>query len=626
MVELSRSFLNRRLERTPPAATLSGVPGLPRIPDDSGALAQASATFAQGLAALGKAAGQIAERDLQLKRADEVAKAGQALGQFGMGMATVQQGLVESNMPALDRPQALRTGGEELIQTLVQTVPPRAQERFKAEATQALARMVLSEQSSAATQFVHEQKAALPPLLDLLGRQLVGADDRQRPAILQSMTATATSFAEAGIVPAPLAQALVREAVDRNDTLRTQQAIVAQPAAMQQHLTDLAAGKPGTPGLPVPPAKDLADLKRAADGQVGQDLARLDRDERDADKKLRQIQDANMLKLQDRLAQPDLTTQEVQRLRQEATTLAEQRLLSPTDHGMVMRDTRTLTKALQEGPAQTDPAVKRSILITLYGGELGGQNLDLVKDHLMQWIDEGKVNLKDGQEWMQEITRQRQANYYTKIPAYDEGRDFLQMTVNYLSKISVVPGADKKAIEEMQSRTAYALQTYSERVRSVWEREGIRGVEAQAAAIAREVQTYFSLTPPQVLAHFPPPPALAQAEGTTVAERYTDAARRLQAMDLPDSERANQARLLQERRVIEEQVERNNPPPPAKPLTTPPIPNAPRTETTGQWRSERTGEKPPFPVGDPRRETWEREGSVQGPPQPGRFWGSTPPR
>lgn len=616
MVELSRSFIRERLQRTPTAAALVSVPAVPRVPDESGAMLRASATFTEGLAALGQSLSAFAARERQLAYAQDVAKTGEAVGQFQLGMAPLQQRMLETQVPALERPAYLRQHGEALIQTLAAGVPERMQPQFTAQATQDLARFVLAEQSAASRQFVSEQQQALPAVLDLVGRQLVGADDRQRPAILASLTAIGTSYAEAGIVSAPLAQALVRETVDRQDTIRTQQQIMANPAAMQQHLRDLSAGKPGTPGLPVPPAKDLADLTRQANQQVGQDLALLDREERQSEAKLRQTQDANMVRLQGRLYDPEISAQQVQRVQQEATTLAEQRQLSKEDHAQVMRETRTLTQTLQQGPAVTAPAAKIRILGRLYGGDPGGSGLDALREDVLQGMLDGQINLKDGTDWLKEIANQRQANYYTKIPAYDEGREFLQVTVNYLSKMSFLPNVNKKAVEEMQSRTAYALQLYSERIRDVWQRDGVRGVEAQAAPLAREVQTYFGVTPLQVLQHFPPPTVLTEAQGTTVEERYTDAARRLQAMDLPESERANQYRLLQERKVIELQVERNNPAPPATPSrsgTTPapaqaPAPQggaAPQT-TPGQTRSQRTGQTNPYPPGSPKAQQWER--------------------
>lgn len=597
MVELARTFRREPLARQPGSSTLVGVPALPRVPDDSGLLAQAGATFAKGLYALSDAAAAINERDRKLKQAEEVAQSAKAVGEFQLFMATVPQQMQEQNVPALQRPDYMKTFGQGQIDTLAQDLPTRVQTAFRAQATQDLARMVFNQQSVASQQFVDEQRTGLPAILAMVATQRVTADERQLPGIDQSLSAIATSYAEAGIISAPLGSALVREAIDKTNTQRAQQAIIANPAAMQHHLTQLAAGRPGTPGLPVPPAKDLPDLKRAADVQMSQDLQRMDREERQSAAKLSQVQDANMQRLQNRLYDSNVTAQEVQRIEAETKQLADQGLIDKTDQAQVLRETRALTQTLSQGPAVTAPAWKVRIMGRLYGSEQGGGGLDALRDDVLQGMVDGQVNIKDGMDWLKEIQNQRQANYYTKIPAYDEGREFLKIATNYLANLNVfMPGADKKAIEQMQSRVAHAFQVYSDRIRGVWERDGVRGVEAQAALIAREVQTLFSVTPQEVLNHFPAPKALADAEGTTIEERYTDAARRLQGMDLPDSERAKQYQLLQERRVIEEQLLRNNPAaaPPKPAPAQPPAPSTPAPPMRGG--------APRYPPGDPRNQ------------------------
>lgn len=556
MVELSRSFFRDRLQRQPAAASLVSVPAVARVPDESGAMLRATATFTEGLTALGQSLSAEAARARQLAYAQDVAKTGEAVGKFQLGMAGIQQQMVEQNVPALERPAYLQQHGEELSATLVGGVPERQQQAFKAQTTQDLARFVLAEQSTASRQFVTEQQQALPALLDLVGRQLVSADDRQRPAILASLTAIGTAYAAAGIISAPLAQALVRETVDRQDTVRTQQQIVAQPSVMRQHLRDLAAGKAGVPGLPVPPAKDLPDLVRQAEQQVAQDVARFDREEREAADRLRQRQDAQMIRLQDRLYQAGVDVREVQRVQQEATTLAQQRELSKDDHGTIMRESRTLLYALQQGPVVSSPGVKARIITRLYGSDLSGSGLEAMKEEIFAGMTAGEVNFQDGQTWLQEISRQREANYFTKVPEYQENLKFLNATVNYLSDYKRNPTVNQEAVARLEMRTAHAMQDYSERMKAIWERDGRREVERQAPQVARDVLARNGLTPPEVLDYFPEPAILQQVPPTgDIGTRYDLAFGRLATDPMPEAQKVEIYRQLRTRQRLEEAVE-----------------------------------------------------------------------
>lgn len=557
MVELSRTFLQQRLSRQPPAATLVGVPQQVRVPDDSGLAAQAGAALARGLQATSQVFTHLAERNLRLKNAQETAQTNQAMGEFQLGLAPVMQGIAQENVPLLERPEALRARGQELIDGLLDTVPQRLQSTFKAAATQQLARFVLLEQSSTSQQFVTEQHANIPALLSLRARELVSADESQLPALKHGLSVLASTYVDSGIITRPLADALVQESIDRALTERTQLAIITQPERMLGHLEDLANGGPGAPGLPVPPHKELLTLVRTAQMQVAQDVARFEADERIASRRLAQQQDAERIRLQDRLYKPDLTLDEARRIGAEIRTAGEQRLLTPEDHGILLRDHRAVEHALVEGPAVTDPETKRTMLINLHS-DLGGKNLDTLRRAVVEGMTEGKINSKDAQSWLQEIDRQRQANYYTNIPAYKEGRQFLDQAVNYLNNIYVLSDENRAQVEQLQTRVAYALQSYSQEIRALWDQEGVRGVENRAQTIANEVATFFAVTPRSIMDFFPEPEVLRQVPaGVSVDERYTQAFQRLGANQrLTDAEKQAQYRLLRLRQTLETQVER----------------------------------------------------------------------
>lgn len=619
MVELSRVFNRERLQRQPSSATLVGVPALPRVPDESGLYAQAGATFARGLQALSETMSAIDYRNRKLREAQETAQTAEQVGNFHLGMAPIQQRMVEQNIPALDRPTYLREQGQALIDSLVEQVPTRTQTAFKAQATQDLGRFVLAEQSRATQQFVDEQKTALPALLALVGQQLVTADDRQRPGIEQSLTAIATSFAEAGAVSAPLASALVRETIDKTTTQKAQNAIVAQPQTMLTHLQQLAAGKPGVEGMPVPPAKDLPALVGQAQSQVRQDLERVDREERRAAYDQRQIQDATMGRLQARLYQPSLNAQEVQRIEQETNRLTQQRQLRPEDQGTILRETRTLQQTLAQGPQQSDPGLKTRVITNLYGGQMGSDGMDALKEEILQGMLDGKVNLKDGQEWLQELKNQRTANYYTSIPAYQEGKQFLDRTVNYLADYKRNPQVNQEALARLESKSAYALQEYSREMRLIWQQGGVAAVEAQAPEVARRVMRHWAVTPREVLDYFPEPaPLRLQPPGLPLEERYTNAYNRLHDAPMPDADKAELYRILRSRQALEEEVIRSEAaeeqraarerqqgpggtgrapvPPPAPPPPTPPPPRTPAQEVEQQkWRMGIPGQRGPKP-------------------------------
>lgn len=582
MVELSRSFLRERLSRQAPASTLAGVPALPRIPDESARFAQAGEALAAGLQAAGTAAAAFISRDNRLKQAQETAQAAQQIGNFQLGLAPLEAQMVTENVPYLERPDYLKTHGQELIDTLVDTVPERLQTAFQAEATQQLARLVLHQQSVASQQFVDEQKTSFASVIDLLARQRVSSDPRQHPAIDASLYALRDNYVQSGILTQGYADVVIRKAIDTTDTQRAQNAIIAQPQAMEEHLTQLAAGQAGLPNLPIPPPQDLPELVRQAQTQVRQDLERFEHSERRAAQDLTRVQEQQAMRLESRLLQSDLTLDQVRQIGQETRTLGDKGLLRKEDHGQILRETRAMEQALLAGPAVTDPALTRRMLIALHG-ELGGENLDLLRDNVVQWLEDGRVSTKDAQAWFGDITRQRQANYYTNMPEYKEGRQFLDQAVNYLNNITFSDVANKQEIEILQNRVAFALQGYSQRMREIWERDGVRGVQAQAAQVARDVQAMFNATPREVLDFFPEPAILNQVpRGGTVDERYTEAYQRLQAAPLPNAEKAEQYRLLQQRQRLETQVERGEealrrqPGPRASPGAPPPAAPPPR--------------------------------------------------
>lgn len=557
MVELRRSFFPERLPRSPTAAGLVSVPALPRVPDESARILQAGGALAEGLAQSGKAVAAVIQRDNQLKYAQETAQAAQQIGNFHLGVPAIQQRMVEENVPYLERSEYLKQYGQELRDELLANVPKRLQTAASAEMTTALARLMSQQTSLASAQFVDEHKQTFPNLVDMLSRQLVAADPRQFPAIEQSISAIGTAYVQAGILSQGLVNTYIQQAHDRAMTQRTQAAILAQPQAMDEHLTRLAAGQAGLPGLPVPPPQDLYALAQQARSQVRQDVEAFERNEQRAAADLSKVQDQHAINLENRLLETNLTLDEARQVGADARKLGEQGLLKPGPHGQILREARTMEKALLEGPAVTDAAIKRRMLIELHG-EHGGASLDVLRTQVVQWLEDRQISVKDAQDWLGEITRQREANYYTHDPLYKEARQFLDQSVNYLNNISFSSSANRQEVEEVQSRVANALEAYSARMREIWTREGPPGVKAQAMVEARAVQERFGVTPREVLNYFPEPPVLQAVPRTgTLEERYTAAKQALAASTLTDSEKADQYRLLRERQILETQVEKS---------------------------------------------------------------------
>jgi hypothetical protein len=514
MVELSRSFTRDRLQRQPQAATLSGVPGLPRIPDDSGAMAQASATFAQGLQSLGKALGQIAERDAQLQRADDVAKAGQAVGQFSLGMATVQQGLVDSNVPALDRPQALRTGGEELMATLVGNVPQRAQERFKAEATQQLARMVLAEQSTAAQQFVSEQKAALPAILALVGRQLVTADARQRPGIEASLTAISSSFAQAGIFGAADAQALTTKVIEEASIRRAQREIASNPQAAAAHLQALARGETGTAGMESPPPAAVPQLLDQAQSQVQQPLQWADAAERRIDKAVRDTQDGVYVAMRGDLMRLDPIATNAEAFRAQLAD-AEQKFkdgkISKEHYDQLSSQGRAmLDRALAPSPPQDDVGFERDITVRLAQAQTP-DTLQAVRTALLEGA--GRLRPETISRLNGLIESRLDASHYSNTREYRDGVDIILRAAIVPGQLLPLAGMEAAAREETQRNLTLALDAYEEQM-STMARRSVPEMKAQARDLAYRLRgTFFPSTPnqlPPVLRDLPTEEALRQ--------------------------------------------------------------------------------------------------------------------
>lgn len=447
-------------------------------------------------------------------------------------------------------PEDMEREGRVLMADLGQGLSPRAQQRFQIQATGFLANLHAKALGVQSARRDEQKRFVFQQALTEHTRGIVEAENPADAAYHQAaLTQTFRDAVEVGLINGQEAAKAVQGATDQAELQKVRTAARLRPTAVLTKLQEQAnAGKDLIAGVPI---ADVIDEVRQ---QVRADAVEVERQERHAARKVVQDQEDAAVLIRSELYDPALTLETVRTLRTKINTLGQQRRLSETDHAALVQDAATFEKALVRGPVVTDPTVERRALILLHG-ELSGNNLDLFKDQVVQWLDDGRVGMEQAQKWFTAIDQQRQANHYSNMPAYKEARDFLRTTVNFLSNMSLMPGANEKTAEQLQSRMAYALQTYSETMQLLWQQEGPRAVEQRAFEEARRIQALFNVTPPEVLESFPIPPALQGVQGATVDERYQHAYSRLQAMDLSDAERAEQFRLLQQRQVIERQIE-----------------------------------------------------------------------
>lgn len=508
MPELPQFFVTRALERQGTAGPGPRYPEQPRIAVSDATLpARAFGQVGESAGTLGASLSKLAGA---LDRADDTLQYATALSQGLDALeATEAQITQDPTIGPRERHTAFKAAIDAQLQPLVQGLPPRAQAKFQLEIRpQVLARQ-RSLRVAGDKEFVETAQEGLSTVLATFNRQELSVTD---PVALQALQASRTAvveqFVQARVFSAGAGAALLHTSNDALDDAKFQRAIRAQPDVLTAHLTALTRGEAGIPGLPVPPPDKLPGLLDTAHKEYDAWLRREEHAELVATRKLRGTQDTTASQYRTRLYTPDITTQELAALYQEASTALGQGGLEEGDGREILSHIQALTDKRQEeqrrreqegrSEARAAAAAQREIrrdaqdrtrgdAALLIEGAEKPEDFARAKDYVI--AHKAQLSGTDMSTLLGRVNTRQDSTNYTNRDSYREGRDLIVG--------GALPGGGRVEVvmerlsPSLKVRLNTALDIYSQTMEQVHGKDGYRGVDQNARTEAQRVRDLY---------------------------------------------------------------------------------------------------------------------------------------